>query len=95
MTYFLDLRLKLIDIMLIFDILNDFVIYPEILDLIYFHISPKHTPDLDWIIVQFYKTNITTGNTNLLLPRALLFTSTIYTILEFLVCHVSHSKLML
>lgn len=47
MTYFLDLRLKLIDIMLIFDILNDFVIYPEILDLIYFHISPKHTPDLD------------------------------------------------
>ena len=66
--------------MFIFDILNGFVICPEILALINFRVPRKNTRNLDLFKIPFYKTNI---GTNSFLPRALFLANIISASLDF------------
>ncbi|KAF0760449.1 MI domain-containing protein [Aphis craccivora] len=79
-VHYLEVRRNLADIMFIFDILNGFVICPEILALINFRIPRKSTRNLDLFKIPFYKTNI---GTNSFLPRVLFLANIISATLDF------------
>jgi len=76
----LFLRRNLTDIMLIFDILNGYVLCPELLAMIGLRIPRQYTRNLDLFVIPHYKTN---SGAFSFFPRALRLANTISHYFDF------------